>query len=171
MKSSLLQCTRLLGPGGRWCRRHFFPPGWATGDVRVITLACLAVIPILDLSLRLHFGRGCLRGRSRLYYHDRRDVRIRVGVDRPRIEIPRSSDNPPPARSSVVRTMMPSTGGPDRAMAILKMADIVWPTPGAILDASRDDHHRARHHAPRDVLLLKLAAQPQRTGQRQSTRK
>ncbi len=129
MKSSCIN-IRLVGrrsgrsPGR--CRRNCFPSGCATGYVRVVTLACFAVIPILRGRRHRH-DRRCFR--SRLNYYDGWEVRIGIGVDRRRIEIPRSGSDPPPPKSALVKAMMPSAGYPDGTMMILEMADVVHAAP------------------------------------------
>ena len=118
-----LDCRKaglIAGAGGgalRRSRRHLLPPAAALRNIRVIPRRIRAVIPIL----RCH-KFSCWRK-----FVQRRLVRIRIGSDRSRIEIPRRPDEPPPSKSAGVSPVIPMPATPALQIMLVKTPDVAMP--------------------------------------------
>lgn len=111
--SGLIDIESSNSVGGR--SGHTLPANQTPGYIRIVAGRVCTVVPIL---------RRRIVGRQ---YHYRRLVRIRIRLDPPRIKVPGTGNNPPPANSTVMVTLKPAAAAPAVQIMIMEVPDFAMP--------------------------------------------
>src|SRR4029077_13512854 len=108
----------------RLCR-YRAPSARANWNVRIVAPCRIAVVPVLSRGWRGRRHR--CRAHCRRRDDHRRLVRVRIGVDGRRIDVPQSPGEPPPAVTAVVPLMFPVALAPGVEIVLMKVLDSAVP--------------------------------------------